>query len=119
MTPKVLLVEEDPERAQRICEALAACNMESFRTTSADEVEEALGVRQFDVILLSSLGKPAETLRRIHTATRRLCPSAKFIVWGACEAGLCDAVLPDSFPSPNSGANWLERNKMALPLAAI
>jgi HPt (histidine-containing phosphotransfer) domain-containing protein len=103
MTPKVLLIEKDPARAERICEALAACNMESFRATGAEEVEEALGVRQFDVVLLSSLGKPPETLRRIHSATRRLCPSAKFIVWGACEAGLCDAVLPGQLSEPELG----------------
>jgi len=95
MTSKVLLVEEDPARAHRIGEALAVCNMESFHTTQADEAEEALGVRQFDVVLLSSLEKPAETLRQLHSATRRLCPSAKFIAWGTYENSHCDAVLPE------------------------
>jgi HPt (histidine-containing phosphotransfer) domain-containing protein/CheY-like chemotaxis protein len=95
MASKVLLVEDDPARAQRVGSALARCGIESFHTTGADETEEALGIRQFDVILLSSLAKPPEVLRRLQTATRRLCPSAKFIVWGACEAGLCDGILPE------------------------
>ena len=113
MTPKVLLVEEDPTRAERIAGALAACNMESFRTTRTEEVEEALVVRQFDVVLLSSLGKPPETLRRIHSATRRLCPSAKFIVWGACEAGLCDVVLPEQLSEPELGGELVRAQQGA------
>lgn len=103
MTAKVLLVEEDPVRAQRIGDALANCNVESFKTTGANDAEEALGIRQFDVILLSSLTKPPETLRRLQQAARRLCPSAKFLVWGSCEASLCDAVLPDHISERDLG----------------
>jgi HPt (histidine-containing phosphotransfer) domain-containing protein len=103
MTSKVLLVEEDPARAQRIGDALAGCSIESFHTSRVDEAEEALGVRQFDVVLLSSLGNVPETLRQLQTATRRLCPSAKFFVWGKCEASLCDAILPEHLSEPELG----------------
>jgi HPt (histidine-containing phosphotransfer) domain-containing protein len=94
MTAKVLLVEDDPIRAQRIAQALEACDVQSFHTTGADEAEEALGVRQFDIILLSSLTQPPETVRQLQSSTRHLCPSAKFFVWGTCEDGLCDAIIP-------------------------
>jgi HPt (histidine-containing phosphotransfer) domain-containing protein len=113
MTSKVLLVEDDPVRAQRIVETLAACNMESFRATRADEVEEALGIRQFDVVLLSSLGKPPEALRQIHAAARRLCPSAKFIVWGKCEASLCDMVLPEHVSELELGGELVRAQQRA------
>ena len=103
MTSKVLLVDEDLARAQRVAGALAECNIESFHTAKADEAQEALGVRQFDAVLLSSRGSSTETLRQLHAATRRLCPSAKFFVWGTCEAGLCDAVLPENVSETDLG----------------
>jgi HPt (histidine-containing phosphotransfer) domain-containing protein len=95
MASKVLLVEDDPARAQRIGDALVRCSFESFHTTGADEAEEALGIRQFDIVLLSSLAKPTDILRRLQAVTRELCSSAKFFVWGPCDAGLCDGVLPE------------------------
>lgn len=94
MTSKVLLIEEDPVRAQQIHNALSNCGVETFRTGGAAEAEEALAIRRFDVVLLSSLVQPPEVLTRIQSAVRRLCPSAKFLVWGTCEAGFCDVVVP-------------------------
>lgn len=113
MTSKVLLIEEDRDRARRIAKALARCDIETFHTTDADQAEEALGIRQFDVVLLSSLARPAETLGRLHSATRRLCPSAKFFVWGKCEAALCDAVLPEHVSEPELGEELLRAHKRA------
>jgi HPt (histidine-containing phosphotransfer) domain-containing protein len=113
MASKVLLVEDDPARAQRIGDALARCTIESFHTTGADEAEEALGIRQFDVVLLSSLAKPSEALRRLQAATRELCPSAKFFVWGACEAGLCDGVLPEHISESQLGSELSAAQKRA------
>jgi HPt (histidine-containing phosphotransfer) domain-containing protein len=103
MRSRVLLVEEDPARAQRIGKVLADTDIESFHTTGAREAEEALGIRQFDVVLFSSAAKPAETAREIQSMSRRLCPSGKFIVWGKCDASVCDAIVPEDVPEPELG----------------
>ena len=103
MTSKVLLVEDDQTRAGRITEALHGCGIEAFLTPGVKEAEEALAIRQFDVVLLSSQTGAPEAIRELQAVTRRLCPSAKFFVWGACEANLCDVVLPASMNHADLG----------------
>jgi HPt (histidine-containing phosphotransfer) domain-containing protein len=103
MTSKVLLVEEDQARAERITEALHGCGIDAFQTAGVKEAEEALAVRQFDVVLLSSRTTAPEMMRELQAVTRRLCPSAKFFIWGECESGICDAVLPTSVEDADLG----------------
>src|SRR5690242_17537359 len=97
MTPsRVLLVEEDPARAKRIADALSAANFEAFHTSNGEIAQEALAVRQFDFILISSQNGAPKLADQVERAARRLSPSAMLIVYGDIPSNACDAVIPSS-----------------------
>jgi HPt (histidine-containing phosphotransfer) domain-containing protein len=95
---RVLLVEEDPARAKRIADALSAANFEAFYTINGDLAQEALAVRQFDFILISSQNGFPNLLDQVEPMARRLCPSAMLIGYGVFKSNACDAVISDSVP---------------------
>lgn len=95
---RLLLVEEDTGRAASIFSVLSTAEFETFRAASAGEAKEALSLRQFEVVLVSTLQDPSEIAGQIAPAAKRLSPAPLVLVYGDCQQGLCDETLPSSLP---------------------
>ncbi len=95
---RLLLVEEDPPRAAAISSALTPAEFEAFQAASLADANEALSVRQFEVVLVSTLRNPSEIAGQLSTLAKRLSPSTLVLVYGECLEGLSDGTLPPSLP---------------------
>jgi HPt (histidine-containing phosphotransfer) domain-containing protein len=100
---RVLLIEDAAGRAERIMGALSTSGLESFRTKDAAEALEALAVRQFDLILISSERSAASVAGEFGPMARKLCPSAAILIYGDYEPGAGDGVIPASVPESDLG----------------
>ena len=94
---RVLLVEEDAARAQRISAALQTNGSRVLHAGSFAEAREALSIEQFDLMLISS-DQAAVLARELSPIAKRLSPPVLLAVYGECETKLCDAVISASLP---------------------
>lgn len=95
---RLLLVEEEPARAATISSGLTTADFEPFHVTSLADAEEALALRRFDVVLVSSRQNASGIASRLSPLTKRQDPPALLLVYGECQAGICDGALSPSLP---------------------
>jgi HPt (histidine-containing phosphotransfer) domain-containing protein/CheY-like chemotaxis protein len=108
---RVLVIERDPEKLERISTVLTEAQYEVLPAPSFGEATEALQVQRFDAVLVGSPGKPHEQadftagLRRIERSNGLLSKTPVLLCSGAVPHGLwtptqedwVDAYLPEEF----------------------
>lgn len=100
---RLLLVEKDPARAERIFSPLQADGFVPFPARSLAEAKEALVVQQFDVILISTTGDAESVLAALADQAKRLSPRPLVLVYGEGEKGPADGVIPSSVSEASLG----------------
>ncbi|MFZ0592262.1 MAG: Hpt domain-containing protein [Bryobacteraceae bacterium] len=95
---RLLLVEEDQPRAAAISSVLSPAELEAFHAASLADAKEALSLRQFEVVLVSTVRNPSEIAGQLSPLAKRLSPSTIVLVYGECQQGVCDGTLPSSLP---------------------
>ena len=100
---RLLLVEKDPARAMRLSSPLQSDGFVPFSAGSLTEAKEALTVQQFDVILVSTTGGADPIVGALAEQAKRLSPPPLVLVYGDCEKGPSDAVIPSAAPEASLG----------------
>jgi HPt (histidine-containing phosphotransfer) domain-containing protein len=100
-SPNILLVEEDPVRACRVTAVLSGTSQKVLWVRDGEGAKEALALRQFDVVMISS-PSPASVAEEIRPVTRHRNPPVLLLVLGDASdgppPGLCDALISRSTP---------------------
>jgi HPt (histidine-containing phosphotransfer) domain-containing protein len=91
---KLLLIEDDPGRSDQISKALAAGGIDAFAVASLQDAVEALGINQFDVILVVSAGQSCEPGKLVPAARRFTTPPLVLIYGNETRGGACDGIIP-------------------------
>jgi HPt (histidine-containing phosphotransfer) domain-containing protein len=95
---RLLLLEDDPARAAAISSVLSQAEYELFHAVSLADATEALALRQFEIILVSTVRSPSEITGKLSPVAKRLSPPPVLIVYGDCQPELCDGTVPLSLP---------------------
>ncbi len=110
---RLLLVETDAARSKRIAEALSAANFDHLPVANLAEAREALGIQQFDVVLVSSEQNCAEQAQELQPFLKQLPQSTLLLVYGKCEPKRCDAVIAPELPDSALGREIIRLQQAA------
>jgi HPt (histidine-containing phosphotransfer) domain-containing protein len=96
------LVEEDPIRAERLLDCLRGAGLDVLGVSGEQEAKEALCLRQFHAVLISSPNSPAAMAQVLRPATRQTNPPALLLAFEQAgrpiPSGLCDGLFAPDTP---------------------
>jgi HPt (histidine-containing phosphotransfer) domain-containing protein len=110
---RLLLVETDAVRSQRIADALSVAKFNVLPVSSLDEAQEALGIQQFDIVLVSSRQRCAEQAQELSPLLKQLSQPTPLFVYGPCEARWCSAAISPDVPESVLGAEIIRLQQAA------
>jgi HPt (histidine-containing phosphotransfer) domain-containing protein len=93
-SPRLLLLEDDAGRAERIAASLSAVGIEAVRTDNLADAQEASTLHRFDLILICCKDDAPALARQLRPVTERFSPSAPIVLYGSHEGSDADTVLP-------------------------
>jgi HPt (histidine-containing phosphotransfer) domain-containing protein len=109
---RLLLVEEDSARADRIVQILSAADYDVLCAADTESAKEALGLRQFDLVLISSReGMPAAA--ELETVTGRLSSPAVVLAYGSSGETSGKRIIPASVTESDLPAAIAQARKLA------
>jgi HPt (histidine-containing phosphotransfer) domain-containing protein len=104
---KLLLLEYDAGRAERVAEALEKSGIDCVRTSKLAEAQEALSVQQFDIILVTCPAGDERTSEQLSGAVSKLSNRPMLVGYGQGRPDCFDAVLPSTVPEAELGPEIL------------
>jgi HPt (histidine-containing phosphotransfer) domain-containing protein len=90
---KLLLVEDDPVRSDRLSKALTSGGIDAFAVARLQDAVEALGINQFDVILVGSSEQSCEPGKLLCPAVRRFTTPPLVLIYGNETRDACDGII--------------------------
>lgn len=110
MSLRVLIVEGDTARAERLSNVLESAQCDVLPLQDFKDASEALQMQHFDAVLIPSAKVDAELqvfaakLRALEKSSRQGMPTAIVAYGGQSENPAVDAVLPDDFAASTFSA---------------